>query len=106
MFTTSHLRRIKSTQHINRSQQWIVFLNILEENQPTSEEIIEETELRYIVSQICTWDFFGIPQANYLALSKDEKSRMFNECHKKLVLKYFGGKNIYFFVCWHYLEVV
>ena len=73
MFTTSHLRTIKSTQHINRSQQWIVFLNILEENQPTPEEIIEETELRYIVSQICTWHFFGIPQANYLALSKDEK---------------------------------
>ena len=39
--------------------------------------------------------FFGIPQTNYLALSKDEKSRMFKDYYKKLVLKYFDGKNIF-----------
>ena len=82
------------------------FLNILEENQPTPEEIIDEAKLKYIASQISLWDFFGIPQANYLSLSKDEKLRMFREYYKKLVLRYFRGKNIYFFVCWHCLEVV
>ena len=74
------------------------FLNILEENQPTPEEIIDEAKLK--------WDFFGIPQANYLSLSKDQKLRMFREYYKKLVLRYFRGKNIYFFVCWHCLDVV
>ena len=47
------------------------FLNILEENQPTPEEIIDEAKLKYIASQISLWDFFGIPQANYLSLSKE-----------------------------------
>ena len=68
------------------------------------EEIIDETKLRYIASQISICNFFGISQANYLTLSKDEKSRMFNEYYKKLVLKYFGSKNS-FFVCWHCLKV-
>ena len=33
---------------------------------------------------------------SYLAYSKDEKWRVFNEYYRKLVLKYFGGKNIFF----------
>ena len=69
------------------------FLNILEEKQP--EEIIDETKLRYITSQISIWDFFRIPQADYLEFSKAKKSRMFSEYYKKLVLKYFIGKNIF-----------
>ena len=36
---------------------------------------------------------------NYLALDKNEKSRMFPEYYNKLVLKYFSGKKIYFFCC-------
>ena len=39
--------------------------------------------------------FFGLPQTNDVALSKGEKSRMFKEHHKKLVLKYFCGKNTF-----------
>ena len=71
------------------------FLNILEEKQP--EEIIDETKLRYIASQISIWDFFLIPQVDYLAFSKDKKIRMFSEDYRKLVLKYFSGKNIFLF---------
>lgn len=64
-------------------------LNILEEKQPTPDEIIEEEKLRYIASQITIRDFFGIPQSTYLAFSKDEKLRMFNECYKKTSFKIF-----------------
>ena len=73
------------------------FLNILEEKQPMPEEIVDKEKLRFIASKISIRDFFGIPQTNYLTLSKDEKSRMFNDYYKKLVLKYFGGKNIFCF---------
>ena len=73
------------------------FLNILEEKQ--LEEIIDETKLRYTASQISIWDFFAIPQADYLAFSKDKKSRMFSKYYKKLVLKYFSSKNIFHFFC-------
>ena len=49
-------------------------------------------KLRYIALQISIWDFFGIPQANLLALDKNEKSRMLSEYYSKLVLQYFGKK--------------
>ena len=39
-------------------------LYILEQLVP-EEPIINEQKLRYIVSQISIWDYFGIPQANY-----------------------------------------
>ena len=71
------------------------FLNILEEKQP--QEIIDEKKLRCTTSQISIWDFFAILQADYLAFSKDKKSRMFSKYYKKLVLKYFSGKNIFHF---------
>ena len=71
------------------------FLSILEEKQPVPEEIVDEEKLRFIASKISIWEFFGVPQTNYLALSKDEKSRMFKDYYKKLVLNYFGGKNIF-----------
>ena len=82
------------------------FFNILEEKQPMPEEIVDEEKLRFIASKISIWDFFGIPQTNYLALSKDEKLRMFNDYYKKLVLKYFGGKNIFcfFYIVWDCLK--
>ena len=31
---------------------------------------------------------------------------MLSEYYNKLVLKYFGGKKIYFFVVWHFLDTV
>ena len=75
------------------------YLNILEEKEPVSEEpIIGEQKLCYIASKIFIWDFFGIPQANYLALDKNEKVRMFSDYYKNLVFKYFGEKKIYFFM--------
>ena len=53
----------------------------------TPEEIIDEQKLWYIASQINIWDYFAIPQANYLALDKNEKSRMLGEIKIILVLK-------------------
>ena len=73
------------------------YLNILEQPVP-KESIIDEQKLRYIVSQIFIWDYLGIPQANYLALDKNEKSRMFNGFYKNLVLKYFCSKKFFLFV--------
>ena len=63
------------------------FLRILKEKQPVPEEIVDKLRHRFIASKISIWDFFGLPQTNYLALSKDEKSRMFKDYYKKLVLK-------------------
>ena len=67
-------------------------MNILEEKQPKFEEIINEQKLKYIASQNSICDFLEISHSDYLAFSKDEKSRMFKEYYNKLVLKYFGGK--------------
>ena len=65
-------------------------LKILE--QPVPEEpIIDEQKLRFIVSHISIWDYFGIPQANYLALF-GIKSRMFNDYYKN-----FCGNFYYFY---------
>ena len=81
------------------------FLSILEQNQQPPEKIIDEQKLRYIASQITIWDYFTIPQADYLALDKNEKSRMLGEYYNKLVLKYFGGKKIYF-LCLVYFQIL
>ena len=75
------------------------FLSILEEKQPVPEEIIDEEKLRFIVSKISIWNFFGIRQTNYLTRSKDEKLRMFKDYYKKLVLKYFNCENIFLSFC-------
>ena len=53
------------------------FLSILEEKQPVPEKIVDEEKLRFIASKISIWNFFGLPQLNYLALSKDKKLRVF-----------------------------
>ena len=86
------------------------YLNILEEKQPKPEGNIDDEKLRNIVSQISIQGFFGMPQAKYLylAFSKDETSRMFNEYYKKLVSKYFGCKNITFLskIAWKLPEIV
>ena len=63
------------------------------------EECIDEQKLRYIDSKIAIWDLFGIPQAHYLGLDTNKKSKMLNEYYKKLVPVYFGdGKNDLFFL--------
>ena len=75
-------------------------LNILEEKQPTPDEIIEEEKLRYIASQITIRDFFGIPQSTYLAFSKDEKLRMFNECYIITCYMLYYFKTSFKIFCW------
>ena len=49
------------------------FLRILEQKQQPSEETINKQKLRYIASQASIWDYYGVPQANYLALEKNKK---------------------------------
>ena len=76
-----------------------ILLSILEEK--AQEECIDEQKLRYIAFKIVIWDHFGIPQAHYLRLDTNEKSKMLNECYKKLVPVYFrDGKNDLFFSVW------
>ena len=71
---------------------------MIEQKQQPPKETTDEQKLCYIASQVYKWDYFGIPQANYLALDKNDKSRMFSEYYKKLFLKYFDGQKIYFFL--------
>ena len=61
------------------------FLSIFEQKQELPEKTIDEQKLCYIASQLSISDYFGISQANYLALDKNEKSRMFSEYYNKLV---------------------
>ena len=61
------------------------FLRILKEKQPVPEEIVDKLRHRFIASKISIGFFWAT--TNYLALSKDEKSRMFKDYYKKLVLK-------------------
>ena len=70
------------------------YLNMFEENHPEPEEVINKEKLRYIMCQISIWNFFGIHKGKYLDFSQNRKSRMSKEYYKKLVLKYFSGKNI------------
>ena len=52
-------------------------LGIFEKKQ--QEEVIDEQKLRYLASKVAIWDHFGIPQAHYLALDANEKSKMLSE---------------------------
>ena len=61
------------------------------------EEVIDEQKLRQLASKVAISDHFGIPQAHYLALDKNEKSKMLNEYYNKLLPIYFvDGKNYIF----------
>ena len=63
------------------------------------EECIDEHKLRYPASKVAIWDHFSIPQAHYLALDTNEKSKMLYEYYKKLVPAYFkDGKDGSFFL--------
>ena len=73
-----------------------ILLSIFEEK--AQEECIDEQKLRYIAFKIVIWDHFGIPQAHYLRLDTNEKSKMLNEYYKKLIPVYFrDGTNDLFF---------
>ena len=72
-------------------------LSIFEKN--AQEECIDEQRLRYLGSKVAIWDHFGIPQAHYLALDTNKKSKILNEYYEKIVPVYFGdGKNGSFFL--------
>ena len=73
------------------------FLNILEENQQ-QDQCIDAERRKYIASQIIIWDYFSIARAQCLLLNDAEKLRMLNEYYRKLVTKYFGAGNNFFFV--------
>ena len=61
------------------------FLSIFKQKQELPVKTIDEQKLCYIASQVSISNYFGIPQANYLALDKNEKSRMFSEYYNKLI---------------------
>ena len=87
---------IKLTQHthnltMNR------FLNILEEKQP--EEIIDETDSDTQLHKCPYGIFCQSLRQTIRHFLRIKKSGMFSEYFKKLVLKYFNGKNIFHFFC-------
>ena len=67
------------------------FLNILEQPQPKPKEEFDEEKVKFISSKVTIWNFYGIPQATYLAYSNEEKVRMFGEYYKKLLDKYYNN---------------
>ena len=72
--------------------------NLLSVFEKPQEEVIDELKLCHLASKVAIWDHFGIPQAHYLALDINEKSKMLNEYYKKLIPVYFrDGKNYIFF---------
>ena len=58
------------------------FLNILEQSQPKPKEEFHEEKFKVISSKVPIWDFYGIPQATYLAYANEDKVRMFREYYK------------------------
>ena len=56
----------------------------------TQEKVIDEQKLRYLASRVAIWDHFCIPQAHYLALDTNEKSKMLSQYYKELLVVYFG----------------
>ena len=72
--------------------------NLLCVFEKSQEEIINEQKLPHLASKVAIWDHFDIPQAHYLALDKNEKSKMLNKYYNKLLHVYFrDGKNYIFF---------
>ena len=71
--SASHRRKINQPLLTTTTATMDRFLNILEEPQPKPEENIDEKKLRHIASKISIWDFYGIPQANYLPFLRRRK---------------------------------
>lgn len=68
------------------------------ETKPQEECVLEEQELRYLASKAAIWDHFGIPQAHYLALDTNEKSKMLNEYYKNYYQYILGMIFLDFFI--------
>ena len=72
--------------------------NLLRVFEKLKEEVIDGQKIRRLASKVAIWDHFGIPQPHYLALDKNEKSKMLNEYYNKLLPIYFwDGKNYIYF---------
>ena len=69
--------------------------NLLSVFEKSQVEVIDEQKLSHLASKVATWDHFGIPQTQYLALDKNEKSKMLNEYYNKLLPVYFGKNYIF-----------
>ena len=68
--------------------------NLLSIFEKLQEEVIDVQKLRHLASKVAIWDHFGIPQAYYLAVDKNEKSKMLNEYYDKLLPVHFGKNYI------------
>ena len=72
--------------------------NLLSVFEKPQEEVIDEQKLRHLASKKAIWDHFGIPQDHYLALYKNQETKMLNEYYNKLLPFYFkNGKSYIFF---------
>ena len=72
-------------------------LNMLEKPQP--EAIIDEDKIRYFISKVSIWDYFGIPENSYKSSSVDEQTSMLNGYYRELYQKYYwSGNQFYLFV--------
>ena len=80
--------------HLNKSTTRTL-LSIFEEKN-AGEKVIDDQKLRYLASRVAIWYHFGISQAHYLTIDKNEKSKMLGKYYNKLVPVYFGdGKNTF-----------
>ena len=74
------------------------YLSILEAPGKQKEKFNVE-KIKFFSSKISIWNFFGVPQSSYLALSTEEKSAMFRQYYNKLESKFHGQSGKLFFVC-------
>ena len=74
------------------------FLSMLEAPWPQQQDDFDAEKVRFMNSKISIWDFYGIPQANYLSYSVEKKSKMFKKYYLKLLEKHYGstGKKNFF----------
>ena len=74
--------------------------NLLSAFEKPQEEVIDEQKFLPLASKVAIWDHIGIPQAHYLALDKNEKSKMLNEYYNKLYLSISGMVRTAYFSVW------
>ena len=73
------------------------FLSMLEK--PQLEAVINEEKLKYFISKVSIWDYFGIPEKSYKSSSVEEKTSMLNKYYRELYQKHYGSVNqFYLFV--------
>ena len=63
-------------------------LNMLEK--PQLEAVIDEDKVRYFISKVSIWDYFGIPEISYKSSSAEGKTNMLNRYYREPYQKNYG----------------